>query len=180
MANWDDFITQAYTTWRMPLLRWLTKRLRNPSDAEDLLQEAYTRWAESPAATRPDKPRSYLAQIALNLQQEPRYQRTSREREGQRLEYQSTALADHGANPLDSAQSRQTLTRLEAAIGELPPRQRHAFTRHRFDDVSYADLAKEMGISKRMVAKHIANALAYCQLRILYPNAQHLASKIDR
>lgn len=180
MATWDDILSQAYAAWRLPLLRWLHRRLGNSVDAEDLVQEAYTRWAESPASTRPDSPRSYLARIALNVEQEPRYRRQRQERDAASLQDAATDIASEGTCPLAMAASRQALDRLTDAIAELPPRQRHAFIRHRFDNKSYDEIAVEMGISRRMVAKHIANALAYCQLRIQFPDAKLLAATLDR
>ena len=180
MATWDDFLSQAYAAWRQPLLRWLHRRLGNAADAEDLVQEAYTRWAESPASTRPESPRAYLARIALNAEQEPRYQRLRQERAASNPQDAAADIASEGTCPLAKAASHQALDRLADAIAELPPRQRHAFMRHRFDNQSYDDIAAEMGISRRMVAKHIANALAYCQLRIQFPDATLAAARLDR
>lgn len=180
MANWDDFLSQAYVAWRQPLLRWLQRRLDSAVDAEDLVQEAYTRWAESPASTRPSSPKSYLARIALNVEQEPKYRRLRQERDAASQQGTAADPASEGTCPLAVAASRQALDRLTDAIAELPPRQRHAFMRHRFDNKSYDEIAAEMGISRRMVAKHIANALAYCQLRIQFPDAKLLAATLDR
>jgi RNA polymerase sigma-70 factor (ECF subfamily) len=180
MATWDDILSQAYTAWRQPLLRWLHRRVGNAADAEDLVQEAYTRWAESPASTRPESPRSYLARIVLNAEQEPRFRRLRQERDTFSPQDAAVDIASEGTCPFARAASHQALDRLTDAIAELPPRQRYAFMRHRFDNKSYDEIAAEMGISRRMVAKHIANAVAYCQLRIQFPDATRLAARLDR
>lgn len=178
MDSLDDILTQAYVRCRAPLRKWLARRLRNEADAEDLVQEAYARWAGSGAATRPHNPLAYLTRIALNALQEPAFRNARRERGHERL----TEDAIDGALPPPyetnwperDTENRQLLQRLQSAIAELPPRQRQAFTLHRFDGLSYAQIAAHMGISRRMVAKHIAHALAYCHLRVQYPSAEAL------
>jgi RNA polymerase sigma-70 factor (ECF subfamily) len=49
-------------------------------------------------------------------------------------------------------------------IRALPPRTRDAFLLHRFEDQTYGQIAKRLGVSVSMVEKHIAEALR--QLKI--------------
>ena len=56
-------------------------------------------------------------------------------------------------------EARDMLRRIEAAIGELPDRTREIFMAHRFEDLTYPEIARSMGISVKTVEKHISLAL---------------------
>ena len=59
---------------------------------------------------------------------------------------------------------RENLAAAARVIRALPPRTRDAFLLHRFEDQTYAQIAKRLGVSVSMVEKHIAEALR--QLKI--------------
>ena len=63
--------------------------------------------------------------------------------------------------------SRERLARLVAALETLPPKTRTIFRLHKFDGVSYADIASQLDISRSSVEKHMMEAL-----RVLARKAQ--------
>lgn len=54
---------------------------------------------------------------------------------------------------------RREVAAIIATLGGLPQRTRQIFVSHRFEDRTYAALAREHGISVSAVEKHIARAL---------------------
>ena len=54
---------------------------------------------------------------------------------------------------------RQNLAAAAAAIRALPPKTRDAFLLHRFEGLTYRQIAGRLGISVSMIEKHIAEAL---------------------
>ena len=171
MSARDDALEQAYIKWHLPLLRFLKRRLRSDAEAEDVTQESFTRWAESGARTVPADPQAYVTQIALNtVQANTRQEIMVPLDEGSPEQYGASPV--EASCPLHMAETRQILERIEQALDEMPERQREAFTLHRFDGLSHDEIAQEMGISSRMVSKHISRAVAYCHLRTQYPSVE--------
>ncbi len=68
-----------------------------------------------------------------------------------------------GQDPLERADGRQVLAVIEAAIAELPLRQRQAFLLRYWEDMDVAEVARVMGCSAGSVKTHshrAVNALA--------------------
>lgn len=174
-----DTIEKAYSKWRFPLLRFLKRKMPNDTEVEDLVQESFLRWVSSGAASSVERPHSFLFKIATNLL----YDRSRRQsvRNGVLLSMDDTedhttqsqvddaALTQHMATcPEQQLASRQALAQLQAAIDELPARQREVFLLHRVEGLTQEEVALKLGISRQMVVKHLARAVAYCELRTEY------------
>lgn len=70
--------------------------------------------------------------------------------------------ADHvdSANSAEqNAQAQELLERIERSLAAANPRTREAFLLHRFEGLSYAEIALRLGISTKAVTNHIAKAL---------------------
>ncbi len=176
MSTRDDAIRQAYLKWRLPLFRFLRRRVGNDADAEDITQDAFSRWLAAKSAAAPERPRAYVTQIAVNAWQESAGKRLHRPGVVVSLDAEGAAqhepVADAGVCPERLAEHRQTLARLQQALQELPALQREAFTLHRFDGLSYEEIALRLRISRASVSKYISRSLAYCRLRVDFPSQQ--------
>jgi RNA polymerase sigma-70 factor (ECF subfamily) len=131
---------------------------RGAVDADDVAQDACVRALDLPAPQNVRDPIRYLFRIARNLVIDRR-----RKRAREALLSESLAVIEYGssepADPERILAGKQDLARVLAAIDSLPPRCRQAFTLHRFGGLSYAAIARQMGISASMVEKHIAEAM---------------------
>lgn len=171
-------IAKVYTRWRRALLRGLGRGGDTP--AEDVLHDAVVKCMASKAPlANADETRAYLHRIASNLVAgEARERKAGRTLptvplEDAQAEVESLAAAD-GSDPFHAAVQRQRMLRLQQALDELPQRQREAFVLHRFDGLTQDEVAAQMGISRRMVVKHLSRAMAYCETRVHYASAEQM------
>ncbi|WP_158219292.1 MULTISPECIES: RNA polymerase sigma factor [unclassified Achromobacter] len=177
-----SWLTQMYASFRAPLLRFLQRRLKDRQDAEDALQESFTRLAAAGQSTALQNQRPYLFQIAANLLRD-RAREQLRQGPVKMVSYDDPDThtedvpADPSNCPVATTAHRERLQRLAQALQELPERQREAFVLHRFDGLTQDEVADRMGISRRMVSKHLSRALAYCEVRVRYASADQMTDR---
>jgi RNA polymerase sigma-70 factor (ECF subfamily) len=127
-------------------------------DAEDVAQDACVRALRvaQPEAVR--QPAHYLMRIIGNL-----FIDLKRGRQREAALFQPlTNVEPKPGNAIDPERilaGKQELGTVLAAIDALPPRCREAFTLHRFHGLSYAAIARRMGVSTGTVEKQIAEAM---------------------
>lgn len=131
--------------------------------AEDLVQETYLRAVNSDSSELRNM-RAFLFRILNNLVTDHfRKLRRTRER------FSTAEVPDIAAdtqNAEDQLIARQRLKILQEAIDELPPRCRECFILRRFDELSHAEIATRMNITRSAVEKHLAAATAHCTRRM--------------
>lgn len=170
---------RVYQRWRTPLMRMLTRRLGNPHDAKEAVHDVFTRYIAAGKILPPEEQGPYLYQMAIHLTHDiwhkSRYQRNvgivSLEEHTDMLE-QLPAAGD--SDPASMMDHRERLHRLEAAMAELPERQREVLVLHSIDGLTQTEIARRLGISRRMVYTHLTRALAYCELRVKYNSAKEM------
>jgi RNA polymerase sigma-70 factor (ECF subfamily) len=123
--------------------------LKDPLEAEDALQEVFIKVYEHAASFTPKATvGAWLNRIAanhcLNLLRARRPQESLDQEE-------SVTVADGGANPLEALEEQDLARRLEEALAALPENQRRALVLKRFGDLSYQEIAGEMGLSPQAV-----------------------------
>jgi RNA polymerase sigma-70 factor (family 1) len=75
-------------------------------------------------------------------------------------------LADIGENPLDYIITQEMEARINEAIEALPEQYKKTFKLSRFKDLTYDEIALEMGISVNSVKTNIKNALSKLRERL--------------
>jgi len=173
MPEADSRLSGLYLRWRQPLLRLFLRRLGNREQAEDAAQDVFLRMAVSGRALPPEEEQPYLRVVARSVSTDG-WRRRGREADAAVVsvdaadEERAALHAGERDGLLEQAAHRQRLARLNDAVAELPERQRQAFLLNRIEGLSHDEVAAVMGISARMVAKHLHRAMAYCQLRVRY------------
>jgi RNA polymerase sigma factor (sigma-70 family) len=144
------------------LRRRLIQRGRSRgADLEDLIQEGCLRLClyEQERKSRVRDPVAFLVNVVekVHIDRVRRAALTRRIFSDQPVE--EVDCVDMGALPEQQAEAHELIERLERSLVAANPRTREAFLLHRFDGMSYEEIARRFNISTRAVTKHIAKAL---------------------
>ena len=146
------------------LLNYLSHSVGDRDAAADILQDAYVRAiTRNPAgaeAAQVDEPRAMLYRIAKNLRVDAYRKAVLRQHESLEHVELFAREADEPEHQLHSAQLTRSLL---DAIEALPLRCRQAFILYKFEHLSHAEIAEQMGISINMVEKHIIKGMLACK-----------------
>lgn len=139
-----------------PALRTYFRKKVGPVEAEDLVQEVFVNLQDRGRVDDIEHVNRYLFRVAANMLT----------RRGQARGWD---WADHaGVEELDlfdelsperSLIAKEDLARLMEALRHLPPRVEEAFVLHRFEDMTYREIAARMGIKPKSVEALIMRAL---------------------
>ncbi len=165
-------------TWRIDQLfaekgaavqSFFRRRLRAQSrgDAPDLTQEVYSRMLQAGRARAIEDPEAYLFTVARHLLEE---HAVAERRRSHCVDLSDPEVA--AALAVDAGMERQMDQRalvdvLQASFAKLSPPCQVAVTMAYADGLSYREIAEHLGVSKPMVQKYIAQAIAYCRQQML-------------
>ncbi len=119
--------------------------LGNHSDAADCFQETFLAALEVSRRQHVRNLPGLLARLATTRAIDRLRQRGRQERYRTAAQEAPSASAWDG-NPADGAETGELTKRLRQAIGELPPQEANAFCLRYFSEMSYRQIAKELGI----------------------------------
>lgn len=137
---------------------YILRMVRHDGEAQDLCQETFLRAYRAFGGLQGEPNyRAWLYRIATNTTLNALRQRRSGERAIETLAAsQPVATVDEQVEDLER---RTLLTRIEAAIHELPMKQRIAFTQRRFAGLSYAEIAECLGTTEEAARANVYQAV---------------------
>lgn len=145
-----------------PLVRYLSKKVPNNEDANDLAQEALLRMHRFQQSRDLENARAFLYKTANNLVIDQLRRARVHDR------YMLTEmLPEHSDEDNDkfepsaerTVSAKEELDQIYKVVDQMPEKVRRAFLMHRGKDMSYPEIADEMGVSTSMVEKYIIQAL---------------------
>lgn len=133
-------------------------QLSKRADAEDLLHSAYLRYCDRKRDTNILNLKAFLIRTAVNLGIDE-YRREKRSN-FQSVDSIPAAYCRERMPAQDEAIShRETLFRVTHALSRLNPRTSEILMMHRFDGLTYRQIADKLNITPSAVEKHIAKAM---------------------
>lgn len=180
----DRSISQTVAREGSRLRRFIESRVRDASDAEDLLQEVFFELVEAVRLLHPiDQAGAWLFRVARNRIIDRFRKRGSEVSREVSIDDEGFALDDllpsHEAGPEATYARGVLLDELDAALDELPEEQRQAFVAHELEGRSFKDLAAATGVSINTLLsrKHYAVVHLRRRLRDIYDEFKDESNK---
>ena len=175
MADTDRSIIEAFRRESGRLGGFIRRRVRDPADAEDLLQEVFSELVEATRLPEPiEQVAAWLFRVARNRITDL-FRRRSRdgtapaagdvEADEDEVSFEDLLPAADGG-PEAAYARRLLLDEMEAALAELPEEQRGIFVAHEIDGLSFKEIAAQTGVGvntllsrKRYAVLHLRGRL---------------------
>jgi RNA polymerase sigma factor (sigma-70 family) len=170
----DQQIADVVEREQSRLSSFIRRRVPDPRDAEDILQDVFYELVEANRLLMPiDHITGWLFRVARNRivdffrKKKPEtFSETAVTGEDNELLQLEELLPSPDAGP-DAVYARQVLLdELELAVDELPQEQRDVFVGHEFEGLSFKEMAAETGVSvntllsrKRYAVRHLRERL---------------------
>lgn len=149
-----DETLRAWVEEYGPALRRYFEKRVDPAEAEDMVQDVFLSLQVRGGGGGVENVRGYLFQVARSVLSHRKYNYPSLGR--------TLAAYENPAEELSPERillGKEALEKLLTAVESLPPRSREALLLHRFEEATYATVARRMGITVSAVERLITRAL---------------------
>jgi RNA polymerase sigma factor (sigma-70 family) len=166
MADQDQRITEAIDRDQSRLRSFIRRRVADPTEADDILQDVFGELIEAYRLMKPiEQVTAWLFRVARNRIVDL-FRRRKREAPAEDSATLFAALPSPDAGP-EAAYARSVLLEeLDDALDELPPEQREVFIAHELMGYSFKEIATQTGVGintllarKRYAVLHLRRRL---------------------
>ncbi|HZZ04823.1 RNA polymerase sigma factor [Paraburkholderia sp.] len=175
MTDRDSDITATVVRERTKLVNFIRRRIRDPNDAEDILQDVFHEFVQAYRLPAPiEQASAWLFRAARNRiidrfrkKKEEPLPDLSQDGDDADSEFRlDLALPAHDAGP-EALYARTVLLKaLQDALDELPPNQREVFIAHELEGRSFKDMAAESGITLNTLLARKRYAVLHLRARL--------------
>ena len=171
-VNWNLNPNQQalgiYTAHRPALIQCARSLLKDDSQSEDLVQEAWVRFEAKMSSKAVRSPVPYLYRIVRNLAYD------ALRRKQQEVPILSIDTGDTDGflaasphpSPDQELTARDEMVAVQKALAELPERTRRALELRRFEKMRLQEIADELGVSITRAHELIVEGVEHCRARV--------------
>ena len=140
------------------LVRFLSRKLLNPADVQDIRHDIYVRMLEAAERERPASPKAFLFSVARHiLVDRARRNRIVAIDLLEDLDTLNVLIEEE--TPERRETGRQQLQKLSNLIQRLPTRCREVVWMRRVEDLPQKVIARRLGIAEATVEKHLVRGI---------------------
>ena len=183
MTEQDRQITEIVTHERSRLRNFIRKRVPDPSDVEDILQEVFYQLVRANRLLMPiDQMTAWLFRVARNRitdlfrkKKEQSLSQSALENEDGELLQIEDLLPSPDEGPEAEYARHVLLEELEIALEELPDDQRDVFIAHELEGRSFKELSLQTGVSVNTLISRKHYAVLHLRERL-----QHIHEEFNK
>ncbi len=174
MTERDNDITATVVRERTRLVNFIRRRIRDPDDAEDILQDVFHEFVQAYRLPAPiEQASAWLFRATRNRiidrfrkKREPLTD-LSEDEDDTSSEYRlDLALPAHDAGPEALYARALLLKALQDALDELPPNQREVFIGHELEGRPFKDMVAESGVALNTLLARKRYAVLHLRARL--------------
>jgi RNA polymerase sigma factor (sigma-70 family) len=161
------FLQSVYARYWPEICHYLRGRFgAGPPEPQDIAQHAFAQLAALSNPQSIVNPRAFLYRTAINAAIDHRRSLRRHDRLLNTLVRPQSAEDVHDLGPERVLLGQEQLAILEQAVMALPERDRTFFLLNRYEGVSFAEIARQTGMSPSGVRLIVEQALASCQIAL--------------
>ena len=151
---------------RGPLFHFFLRRSGSPADAEEMVQDLFVRLLRRADLLSLENVDGYVFEAAANMARDRgRYEQARGQ--GRHVGIDDLVAQSEAPGAEQIVAGKQRLKRMLAALDALPPRARQVVILRRFENLTYLQIARRLGISVSAVEKHMARAMTALRLDLV-------------
>jgi len=171
VAEEDRRIAETIRLQQARLLSFIRRRVPDPRDAEDILQDVFYELVVAYRLMKPiEQAGAWLFRVARNRITDLLRKRKPGPLDTQQLDGEELTLADILPSPDGGPEAvfarTVLLAELDAALSELPAGQRDVFIAHEIEGRSFKDLAADSGVSVNTLLSRKRYAVLHLRERL--------------
>lgn len=152
MDNSFTLVADAFSSYRSQLFNYISYKIENKEDAEDLVQDTFVRLLECGKMLRKDTVKSFIFTIAHNLITD--YLRRFYKKQ-EITSYMMESIKPEVRSFESDIIARDLEKHEKAVMHMLPSQRKKIYYMNRFMDMSSDDISDKLCLSKRTVENHL-------------------------
>ena len=158
-----SYYEELFRKYYRPLCLFVFKYLRDPDEAEEIVQEMFVRiWQKKEDLVIATSLKSYLYQAVRNICL------NHLKHEAVKLEYQKNSIdSSSTANVSDTLVALELEVRIRETLDKLPTERKRIFLMSRNEGLKYREIAEKLNISVKTVENQMSKALKFLKSELI-------------
>lgn len=153
-------MARAAEPLRQKLGAYFRRRIPDPSEAEDLVQDVFARIVTRDSTEPVEHLSGYVFQTAASVLADRARRRFARKAEAHTV-FDPNQHGEEDFDPGRILTGKEDLRAAIASLLSLPERTRTVFVLHRLEGLRYKEIAVQLGVSTSAVEKHMFRAVQH-------------------